>query len=60
MDNNLKNIGKIAELNKDLDKIDKVLERKMLHNKKYTELLEKLIENTLENYHNIIKNLDER
>lgn len=56
----LEKVGKLSKIQVDLESLDKVLERKMLYNTKYIELLDRIMENTIENYHRILKNLDDR
>lgn len=59
MDDIVNNMSNLSKSNKELDKIDKSLERKIKYNKKYVKLLELLMENSIDNFHRIVKNLDE-
>jgi hypothetical protein len=59
MDNIFNDMSNLTNSNKELDKIDKTLERKIKYNKKYVKLLELLMKNTIDNFHIVVKNLDE-
>ena len=59
MDNIFNDMSNLTNSNKELDKIDKALERKIKYNKKYVKLLELLMKNTIDNFHIVVKNLDE-
>ena len=56
--NNIKSLDNLRKVNKKLNHIELSLKKKYLRNKRQTEDLDNLMEDTLEKYHSIIKNLD--
>lgn len=55
---NLYTIENLRVVNHELDNIDDSLERKLKINKEYTDFLNHLLEDTLNHYEKVVKNLD--
>ncbi len=55
---NLQALGNLRDANHKISKIENTLKKKYLRNKKESILIQDLLEDSLNKYHNIIKNLD--
>jgi len=55
---NIKSLDNLRKVNKKISNVEVALKKKYLRNKRETEDLNNLLDDTLEKYYSIIKNLD--
>ena len=56
--NNLKALDNLRKINKKITEIDIIIQNKYQFNKKRSENTKHILDNSMDKYHNIIKNLD--
>lgn len=56
--NNIKSLDNLRQANKKINNVELTLKKKYIRNKKETDDLNKLLDDSLDKYHSIIKNLD--